>query len=189
MRIIGGSFKGRPLATPPGLEVRPATGRVRQVMFDVLSTRIDLDGAAVLDLFAGSGSLGFEALSRGAMTVEFVESAPAALSCINANAAQMGCTDRVRIHRRDARAFVSQAGPAYDLIFADPPYRYASTAEFPGLVFGRSLVRQGGYLLIEHAAGQVFAGSALYAVETTRTFGRTVVSFFTHPSTNDTHTV
>ena len=86
MRIIAGLYKGRELQTVPDLSVRPATGRVRQTLFDMLTSRLSFDGLHVLDLFAGCGSLGFEALSRGAASVTFVESSPAALEFIEKNA-------------------------------------------------------------------------------------------------------
>jgi 16S rRNA (guanine(966)-N(2))-methyltransferase RsmD len=153
------------------------------VIFDVLATRVDLQGARVCDLFAGSGSLGFEALSRGAAFVDYVESDLDAIACIHQNALQIGCTGSIRIHAADARRFIEQTGEHYDVIFADPPYRYPHTGELPEMVFSRSLLRNGGYLLIEHAADQALPGSTLYALRTVRKFGRTVVSFFSLPST------
>jgi 16S rRNA (guanine966-N2)-methyltransferase len=112
---------------PAGRDTRPTSDRVREAVFSILGP---IDGAAVLDLFAGSGALAFEALSRGAVRATLVERAPAAIKAIEAIAAnvQALCAD-VDLRRRDVRAFVrdaSRAGGPYDLVFLDPPYRDAT---------------------------------------------------------------
>ncbi len=126
MRIVGGKFSGRPLVTRRGASTRPTAERVRQAIFNILEHGIDdfsLDGARVLDLFAGSGALGLEALSRGARHVLFVEEAPEARAALRSNAEALGVTGLAKIWRRDA----TKLGPAapqapFDLAFADPPY-------------------------------------------------------------------
>ena len=122
--MIAGRFGGRRLSAPRGARTRPTADRVRESLFSVLG---DLEGARVLDLFAGSGALGIEALSRGAAEVTFVDSAPAALSALRRNLADLGAEAEVR--RSDARAFLRAARNAerqYDLVFLDPPYRRAA---------------------------------------------------------------
>jgi 16S rRNA (guanine966-N2)-methyltransferase len=124
MRIVAGRLGGRRLSTPSGRDTRPTSDRVREAVFSILGP---LDGARVLDLFAGSGALGLEALSRGAAQVTFVERAPAALQAIRANVAALGVG--ASVHARDVRSFVrdaSAAGDTYDLVFLDPPYRDAA---------------------------------------------------------------
>jgi 16S rRNA (guanine966-N2)-methyltransferase len=124
MRVIAGRYRGRRLQAPPGAATRPTSDRVREALFSVLGDRIA--GARVLDLFAGSGALGIEALSRGAAEVTFVDSAPAALRAVRANLDALGATAEVR--RVDARRFLGGAPSAarqYDLVFLDPPYRLA----------------------------------------------------------------
>jgi 16S rRNA (guanine(966)-N(2))-methyltransferase RsmD len=124
VRVIAGRWGGRRLQAPRGRETRPTSDRVREALFSVLGERVD--GARVLDLFAGSGALGLEALSRGAAEATFVDSAPAALRAIRANLAAVGADAEVA--RADARRFLAGASAAarqYDLIFLDPPYRLA----------------------------------------------------------------
>jgi 16S rRNA (guanine966-N2)-methyltransferase len=132
MRVIAGRLRGRRLVAPPGEETRPTSDRVRESLFSLLGP---LEGARVLDLFAGSGALGIEALSRGAATVDFVDSAPAAVRAVRANLDALGVVEGVRLRRQDARAFLRAArtaGHEYDLVFLDPPYRLAA-------VLGREL--------------------------------------------------
>ena len=124
MRVIAGRYRGRRLQAPAGAATRPTSDRVREALFSVLGDRVQ--GARVLDLFAGSGALGIEALSRGAAEVTFVDSAPAALRAVRANLDAFGATAEVR--RADARRFLGGAPSAarqYDLVFLDPPYRLA----------------------------------------------------------------
>ena len=121
MRIIAGTHGGRRLAAPKGTATRPTSDRVREAVFSILAARIP--GARVLDLFAGSGALGIEALSRGAASTVFVDADPAAIRAVAANLAGITGGDAVR---RDARKFLRTArenGHVYDLIFLDPPYR------------------------------------------------------------------
>ena len=123
MRIVAGAYGGRRLAAPRGARTRPTADRVREALFSMLEP---VRGARVLDLFAGSGALGLEALSRGAAAVTFVDSAPAAVRAVRANLEALGVEAEVR--RADARAFLRNAragGRQYDLVLLDPPYRRA----------------------------------------------------------------
>ncbi len=121
MRIVGGRFGGRRLAASPGRSTRPTTDRVREALFSILGP---LDGVSVLDLYAGTGALGLEALSRGAGAVTFVDREPRAARGITANLAALGVHGSVR--RRDVLAFLREAdaGP-FALVFCDPPYSLA----------------------------------------------------------------
>ena len=129
-RIIAGAWRGRRLAAPPGLSTRPTAERVRQALFDMLAHapwahslgggRAAIDGAQVLDAFAGTGALGLEALSRGAAEAVFLERDPAALATLRANIAACGAGARARVLAVDARA--APAGAACGLVFLDPPY-------------------------------------------------------------------
>jgi 16S rRNA (guanine(966)-N(2))-methyltransferase RsmD len=124
MRVIAGRWGGRRLQAPPGQATRPTSDRVREALFSVLGERVA--GARVLDLFAGSGALGIEALSRGATGATFVDSAPAAVRALRANLAVLGADADVR--RQDVARFLAGAPTAarqYDLVFLDPPYRLA----------------------------------------------------------------
>lgn len=126
MRIIGGTLRGAKLVAPQGRNTRPTSDRVREAMFNILTHGLDgfaLDDARVLDLFAGTGALGFEALSRGAQSCTFIDDNPAARGLIRRNAENLDVMGRCNIFRRDA-ARLGKAGSAgsCDLVFADPPY-------------------------------------------------------------------
>jgi 16S rRNA (guanine966-N2)-methyltransferase len=178
MRVITGLYKGRTIRTVNDLSVRPATDRVRQTLFNMLENRIQLEGSTVLDLFAGSGSLGIEALSRGAARVVFVESGREAARMLEENLATLGCEDSAEIVMTDALEFLRTERGQYNLVFADPPYIHEGTAEIPEMVFGQGLVSGGGYLLIEHSRELQFAPVPLYRVGPVKRFGRTSVTFF-----------
>src|SRR4051812_21861094 len=125
MRVIAGSYGGRILKAPRGDRTRPTSDRVREALFSILGDRVQ--DARVLDLFAGSGALGIEALSRGAASADFVDDAPPALRAVRANLEGVAGGS---VHRRDARAFLRTArenARQYDLVFLDPPYRHAPT--------------------------------------------------------------
>jgi 16S rRNA (guanine966-N2)-methyltransferase len=117
MRIVAGEFKGRRLRMPRGAPTRPTADRVREALFSMLG---DVTGARVLDLYAGSGALGIEALSRGAESAVFVERDARAAAAIQANLDAIGADGEVS--RQDALAFVRRDGRSYDLVFCDPPY-------------------------------------------------------------------
>jgi 16S rRNA (guanine966-N2)-methyltransferase len=121
MRIVAGRWRGRRIVSPADARVRPTADRVREAWMSIVSPW--LPGARVLDLFAGSGALGLEALSRGAALAELVELAPKSLAAIHANAKVLGAGDTAVIHRADALRFIAELAPhAFDVCFADPPY-------------------------------------------------------------------
>ena len=140
MRVVAGALRGRKLVAPEGLQVRPTAERVRQATFNALDHRGVVRGARVVDLFAGSGALGIEALSRGATHVTFVETDKAALACIRQNLDHVGMTAQATIVRADVARW-SRGGSAagtVDLLFADPPYTFEGwtdllAAVLPGL--------------------------------------------------------
>ena len=128
MRIVSGEFRGKALVAPPGQATRPTSDRARQAIFNILEHAAWSNGlrdARVIDLFAGSGALGFEALSRGAAFCLFVETDEAARGAIRENVDAMGLFGRTRVHRRDATQLGQRPGadgPAFELAFLDPPY-------------------------------------------------------------------
>lgn len=142
MRIIGGKFKGHGLAGPKGQATRPTSDRVRESIFNILAHGIDgfaLDGARVLDLFAGTGAMGLEALSRGARFCQFVDESAEARGVIRRNADALGVIGQCKIWRRDAAKLGPAAPqPGFDLIFADPPYnKDLGTKALASLVAGQ----------------------------------------------------
>ena len=120
MRVITGLAKGRRLEELPGLDTRPTTGRVKEGLFSAI--QFDIEGRRVLDLFAGTGQLGIEALSRGAAFCDFVDSAPAALKIVQRNVKTCCFEDRSACHGKDFTAFLTRSREKYGLIFLDPPY-------------------------------------------------------------------
>lgn len=123
MRIIAGRFGGRRLAAPRDARVRPTTDRMRETLFNLLAhgTPVDLEGVRVADLYAGTGALGLEALSRGATHAAFVENHPASLALLGQNIRDLGVTAETEVLRRDARKLGNASAP-FDLVFLDPPY-------------------------------------------------------------------
>lgn len=177
MRVIAGTFKGRQLATPKGEGCRPAMGRTREALFSMLEARgLHLPGARVLDLFAGSGSLAFEALSRGATGAWLVETDKAALDCIARNAAALGVQAATRVIREDALRFLRRRPEAaFDLVFIDPPYR-RGLAEPALAALAQGGWLQGGALTVaEVEHGLELAPGPGLAPLAARSFGQTVV--------------
>ncbi|WP_419917803.1 RsmD family RNA methyltransferase [Candidatus Poriferisocius sp.] len=134
LRIIAGVARGRRLSVPEGLDVRPSTGRVREAVFNSLCGSGCLEGAEVLDLFAGSGALGLEALSRGAASVTFVERARPALAALEANIAATGFGDRCRVVPGDVMEELPGLPGSYDVALCDPPYRFDAWPELLALI-------------------------------------------------------
>ena len=186
MRIITGKFKGRTLETLRDHTVRPATDRVKKTIFDVLQSRLDLRNVQVLDLFAGSGSLGFEALSRGAAQAVFVDDSKHVLDIVEANAERLGCIDHCIIVQTDALSFIKRTNDRFDLIFVDPPYSNEGAVKFPELILERGLLKTGGFIIMEHARRTVFDTKPSFRLAVQKEFGNTRVSFFTHPADSPT---
>lgn len=124
MRVVAGVAGGRRLATLPGRLVRPTSDRVREAVFNALGSLGAVDGAAVVDLFAGSGALGVEALSRGATSATFVDHDAKALAVVRANLAATGFRTEARLVRSDALRFLTEEPGHFDLALVDPPYRF-----------------------------------------------------------------
>lgn len=120
MRIIAGEWRGRPIRAPKGRGVRPTADRIREAWLGSIGPRVR--GTRVVDLFAGSGALGLEALSRGAEHVVFVERAKTAIQALEANIRTLGAAERCRVVRSDVFTFLDSNGLVFDLAFADPPY-------------------------------------------------------------------
>lgn len=166
-RIIAGEFGGRRLATPGDKRVRPTADRVREAWMSILGER--LAGARVLDLFAGSGALALEALSRGAASATMVELAPGSLDAIRTNVESLGVGARVTVHRGDAMRFVARLGPrAFDLALADPPYTVPHAAK---LVAAFREVPFAELLAVEHPARESPGG------DETRRYGDVALTF------------
>ena len=166
MRIIAGRLRSRTLNAPAGLGTRPTSDRLRETLFNVLAPRIA--GAHFLDLYAGSGAVGMEALSRGAAGVTFVERAPAALSVLRGNLQKLGLSEGFRVQAGSVKGFLQRPSAAeFDLVFMDPPYEaeeeYAGTLGLLGGVAGGWLA-PGALVIAEHRSsrGRKEAGEETY---------------------------
>ena len=159
MRIVGGRFRGRALRAPPSDSTRPTSDRLRETLFDVLAHRYDhpAAGARVIDLFAGTGALGLEALSRGAAHALFVEDGTEARALIRGNVEALGVAGLCRIFRRDATRLGDAGAAPFDLAFLDPPYgRSLGEAALTSLAAGGWLA-PGALCVLEEAAGAAVA--------------------------------
>ena len=167
MRIVAGEFGGRRLAVPKDARVRPTADRVREAWMSILAGA--LPGARVLDLYAGSGALGLEALSRGAESVTFVELNPPSLRALETNVAALGVGDRVTVQRGDALRYAERLGAeAFDLALADPPYSRDDAARLVALFRRTPFAR---ILSVEHSAAERLDG------DETRRYGDTALTF------------
>jgi 16S rRNA (guanine(966)-N(2))-methyltransferase RsmD len=180
MRVISGQSKGRRIKAPKGSEVRPTASRVKEAIFNILPH--DLDGIRVLDLFAGSGALSMEALSRGAREAILIDISRKAAETIRGNLEVLGLSSRSRIWTMPAPAAIrrlSRAGETFDLIFIDPPYDKGSVGRVVKAVMEGGLLAEAGTLVAEHSVREAVAESyGFLDLRDRRRYGDTVVSFF-----------
>lgn len=184
MRIIAGRFRGQRIDAPPS-GTRPTSDRVREALFSVLTARGDLEGAVVLDLYAGSGALGLEALSRGAARLVAVERSRAAAAVLRRNAARLGV--RVEVHTLPVATFLARDAPAVaDLVLLDPPYDLEVVeADLDALVRG-GWVAPGGTVVVERSSRSPaprFAGP--WEAPTERRYGETALWLSRHAGPAD----
>jgi 16S rRNA (guanine966-N2)-methyltransferase len=183
MRIVGGRLRGRILSAPASLAIRPTSERLRESIFDILVHRHGdrLTQARVVDLFAGSGALGFEALSRGAAFALFVDDGAEARALLRANVEALGLGGLTRIWRADAaRLGKAPAGPPFTLAFLDPPYgRNLASPALAALAAGQWLA-DGALCVVEEAAKAEIAALAGFSVVDERTYGDTKILFLRH---------
>lgn len=147
MRVITGTAKGAKLTTPKGLQTRPTTDRVKEGLFSAI--QFEIEGRRVLDLFAGSGQLGIEALSRGAAAAVFVDMSADAISAIRENLKKTGLSDRAHIVRGDYLSYLSSAHDTFDIIFLDPPYAEKFQETAFKCISEIDILRHGGIIICE----------------------------------------
>ncbi len=169
MRIIAGKWRGRALEAPLGLSTRPTADRVRETLFSVLASRLgSFEDLRVADLFAGSGALGFEAMSRGAASVTFVENDPTAAAVIKRNAGKFGASAQLV----SGSALALPHSDAFDLIFADPPYADGSGTSAVEAVVNADWLAPGGWMSVETSRDDSIEALGLI-IDTIRPVGRT----------------
>ncbi|ESR24965.1 16S rRNA (guanine(966)-N(2))-methyltransferase RsmD [Lutibaculum baratangense] len=180
MRVVGGRFKGKPLAGPKSDAIRPTSDRTREAVFNILEHRFGnpVDGARVLDLCAGTGALGIEAISRGARSGLFIDMSAEARALVRGNLETMGVMGLARISRRDA----GHLGPAFNqggftLVFLDPPYgKGLAQQALDSLARGQWLA-DGAIVVLEERAGETIALASGYTEEDRRDYGDTEIRF------------
>jgi 16S rRNA (guanine966-N2)-methyltransferase len=182
MRIIGGKFKGHGLMAPSGQATRPTADRVRESIFNILAHGIDgftLQGARVMDLFAGTGALGLEAVSRGCRFCQFVDESAEARGLIRRNADALGAIGLVKIWRRDATALGPCAPQTpFDLVFADPPYGKGLGERALACLVAGGWLAPGAVVVLEEAERTVVPEIAGLTLLDTRNYGETQVRFY-----------
>ncbi len=183
MRIVGGKFSGRTLVAPKGRDTRPTADRVRESVFNILAHRegFSFEGARVIDLFAGSGALGFEALSRGAAFCLFVETDAAARGAIRDNVEALGLFGSTRVHRRGADALGERpagVGAPFTLAFLDPPYGKDLCGPALAALRSGGWLALGAFAIVEQGKDETPVVAPGYAEEDRRAYGAAQVGFF-----------
>lgn len=181
MRIITGKLKGRKIPVPDTGLLRPTSDRAKEGIFSMIDARIYLDNTRILDLFTGSGSLGLEAISRGASHCTFVDNEAQHMNQIGKLAREFGVASQVRTVTSDVIEFLNQNQEAYDLIFADPPYNYPGFDELVGEILSGNHLDREGWFILEHDKYSDYTsrpGAVL-----SKSYGRTVVTIFVLPGT------
>ena len=185
MRIISGSARGKKLETPAGSAIRPTTDRVKEAVFDIL--QFSLAGARMLDLFAGTGQMGIEAISRGAASCTFVEQSKKAAALIGANVRRAGFERQAEIYSGDVFRFLAGRGQAeYDLVYADPPYRQVDYQRLlQGIVAGLTL-SDGARILLESERGVPLPdGWGPFRIKKRYRYGKTAISLYLRAVANE----
>ena len=179
LRIVAGEFGGRRIEVLPGRQVRPTGERVREAWFSALGDRIS--GSTAIDLFAGSGALGIEALSRGASMVHFIEEDRRCFEVLRGNIASLELSARARLHRGEVFNFLSRLGaePRFDLALADPPYGQEVAAKLVNEFHRRPFA---GLLCVERRVDDAAGSSPIWE----RRYGDTMLSFYSAPKGGDT---
>jgi 16S rRNA (guanine966-N2)-methyltransferase len=180
MRIVGGRLKGRVLHAPASRAIRPTSERLRESIFDILAHRHDaVEGARVVDLFAGSGALGIEALSRGAEFALFVDNGAEARALLRANVEAFALGGVTRIWRADAtRLGRAPAGPPFALAFLDPPYDEGLASPALAALCAGNWLAEGALVVVEEAAKAGIAAPGALELVDQRVYGDTRIAFF-----------
>jgi len=183
VRIVGGNFRGRNLVTPEGQTTRPTSDRAREAIFNILNHAEwapNLSGARVLDVFAGSGALGFEALSRGAAFCLFVETDDAARGAIRDNIETFGLFGVTRVHRRDATQLglrPGSAGEAFDLVFLDPPYHKGLGERTLDCLIEGNWLAENATIVFERGVDEGDFATGVWEIVNTKIYGAAQVLF------------
>ena len=177
MRIISGKYKGRVINPPADLPVRPTTDFAKTGLFNILENRIETEKANCLDLYSGTGSISYELISRGALTVTAVDQNRSCILFMDSTKKKLGI-DNLTIVKSDVESYLKRTSVRYDLIFADPPYDLKIHRTLHELVFSNSLLTEGGWLIIEHSSRESYEDLSHF--EFMRKYGNVGFSFFSN---------
>ena len=175
MRIVSGRYKRRIISPPKNLPVRPTTDMAKESLFNILGNYVNFEDSTVLDLFAGTGNISFEFVSRGCNSVTSVDKEFGCVRFIDQTANQLDMNELVVI-KQDAFRFIYTTKSKYDIIFADPPYKLNNISEISNLIFENSILRPKGWLIVEHP-GELDLSEELHFFEH-RKYGKVNFSFF-----------
>ncbi|MCQ2173731.1 MAG: RsmD family RNA methyltransferase [Bacteroidales bacterium] len=175
MRIIGGALKGKTIIPPAGYKARPTTDFAREGLFNVLDNEYEFDGLKVLDLFSGTGAVGFEFASRGASMVYCVEMARENATFIRTEAQRLGIGNLTAV-RDNVFDFLPICREKFDIIFADPPYALEGLEGIPDKIFSQDILYPERYLILEHGDEHSFTSHPRFRKE--KIYGRVHFSFF-----------
>lgn len=175
MRIISGTFKGRRLTPPKNITARPTTDFAKESLFNLLQNRMDFEGTDMLDLFAGTGGIGIEFVSRGAREVTSVEMAHTQQNFIIQTCKLLGIKN-LQLIRGDVFKYVAGCRTKFDFIYADPPYALDTLATLPDLIFEHELLKEGGMFVLEHSKADDFSQHPHFVEH--RKYGNVNFTFF-----------
>lgn len=178
MRIVSGEFRGRTLQSPKSAATRPTSDRTRESLFNILTNRMDFEGLRVLDLFAGTGALGIEALSRGADNCVFVENAASPYSVIRQNIENFNLHNRTKLLKLDATNLGKNRGEGFDLVFLDPPYGKALGEKAVESLVENNWLNEDATLILEEVTASAPAQLAGFTLQDQRKFGDTTIGIF-----------
>lgn len=176
MRIVGGIHRGRQFHPGKSFKARPTTDRAKESLFNILTNRYDFESLKVLDLFAGTGSISFEFLSRGCDSITSIELDFKHHAFIQSVVQQLNAKNEIRVIKDNAFRFCEQTSEKYDLIFADPPYDHPKFEEVPNLIFDNQLLAEDGLFILEHSKYYDFSNHP--ELIETRNYGSVHFSFF-----------
>ncbi|MDR9416764.1 MAG: 16S rRNA (guanine(966)-N(2))-methyltransferase RsmD [Gracilimonas sp.] len=184
MRIITGKLKGRSFSIPKGLDVRPTTDRTKESIFNLIEARVFMEGTIILDLFAGSGSLGYEAISRGAKHVTAVEIDPQNAKQIEKTAKEFEIDNQLRVVCADVMRYLDGMATPNHFIFCDPPYDFPFMEDIVDKVITENWLTEEGWLFLEHDKYKDFSDHPNCTFS--KAYGRTIVSIFQkHPEESE----
>ena len=176
MRIISGKHSGRKIHPPQNMpHTRPTTDIAKEGLFNMLQTRVQIEGATTLDLFGGTGCISYELASRGAENLTIVEKDPIMLDFIKKNI-EMLKIENAQVLRMDVFQFLASCSNQYDIIFAGPPYALTTIDDLPKIIVERKLISAEGYFILEHTPRNNYEQFAGYSFQ--RNYGSTIFSFF-----------